>query len=164
MNSPLSPDWVPDRKILAETSDWVTGREPWPLRVAPLAGLVLLAALVYWTLVEQVDAPVAIAVSVMAEESASPGMKLLLTSPYQAGVTPIGRYAAVLRLQNNESGKVLRVRGWVNVVMPEKRSDTVLLEFAAPDRPAGGYRGGGLLFVMAQRVSLSDVLMRMVKR
>jgi len=49
-------------------------------------------------------------------------------------------------------------------VQPNKYSDNVLAEFTAPDRPPGGYSGGGLLFVMAEHTSLFDVLTRMVKR
>jgi hypothetical protein len=160
----MSPEWRPERGPLSDSTDWITGREPLPIRAAPMAGFVILIAIMVWATLMKVESPVSYPVSLVGD-SAGTGATviILLGSVAKGSVTLGGGSDAVLRLQEPGSGKTTRIRGVLASVEPSGTPGLLRIGFRVDEIREPMVGRTGTMLVFRDRVPLIRILYEKIK-
>jgi len=164
VQTPLSPEWRPERGLLSDSTDWITGREPLPIRAAPMVGFVLLMAILVWATLIKVESPVSYPVSLVGDSAGTGAtVVILLGSVAGGGDTLRSGSDAVLRLQEPGSGKTTRIRGVLVSVEPSGTPGLLRIGFRVAEilEPVVGRTGTMLVF--RDKVPLIRVLYGKIK-
>ncbi len=164
MHTPLSTEWSPERGLLSDSTDWITGREPLAIRAAPIIGSVLMMAIIVWATFTKVESPVSYPVSLVGV-SAGTGAAVvtLLGSVAEGGDTLRCGSDAVLRLQEPGSGKTTRIRGVLVSVEPIDTPGLLRIGFKVDGIRESVMSRTGTMLVFRDKVPLIRVLYEKIK-
>ena len=155
MRNALNAGWLPDRRLLGETADWITEQLPWWLRWSPLIAVAMIGLLGLGLSLTRIPVPHTIAVAVQECRLDEHGATLQLRAPQASEIPAVGS-TAVLRIVNNGSDHVARVPGTITGVAPVPGMIviTAIVERRSP------VDGSGVLIVPTGSERLWDILLR----
>jgi hypothetical protein len=163
MKTPLSSDWVPNRDLFSESSDWVTNKEPTWLRIAPIVAITILVALTLWARRTEIDSPTPMAVSVLSQKRIEAGWELTLVSPLRDTGPPRGSHRALLQVQGPSSGYT-RIGGIVKMLDAASSSSVLRLSMFTADALVDCSGKAGVLYMMTDRTTVADMILGLIKR
>lgn len=160
MNNPLSPNWKIDRDVFSESTEWMLGREPWLVRVAPVVGLILLVVAIMAA--ERISIPSPeIHQVVVAPDLQNDDLAFIRISipKATAGVGGNRGDRVILNLRDPGGNQTVRLPGTIRdlIDLPETRALQATIELEAVWTPTETYIG--TIYILGDEKKLIDVLL-----